>query len=151
MLADAVWAANKQAVSYVFDEDGFYESLADKLIENVPAGHRTWRGHWLCRQLKEAADGLDPDTYAKLGGETVRDGLRALGLPQYMADALGAGAGVTLKINFGRTDLGTLSKVLRVLIPLVCPNIDRCPGMTEATKTLCSPAVGERLREMASS
>jgi hypothetical protein len=56
-----------------------------------------------------------------------------------------------LKINFGKTDLGTPSKVLRVLIPLVCPNIDRCPGMAEATKTLCSPAVGERLREMASS
>jgi hypothetical protein len=149
VLAKAVWAANKQAVSYVFDEGGFYENLADKLIENLPWGHRTWRGHWLCMQLKEAADGLDPDTYAKLAGQTVRDGLRKLGLPQYMADALGAGAGATLKIQFGQTPLGNLSKTLRVLIPLVCPNIDRCPGTVEAVKTLCTPAVGERLKEMA--
>ena len=151
VVTKAVWATNRHVVSYVFDEGGFYENLADKLIENLPWGRRTWRGHWLCRQLKEAAEGLDPDTYAKLAGQTVRDGLRTLGLPPYMADALGAGSGVTLKIQFGLTPLGNLSKALRVLIPLVCPNIDRCPGIVEAVKTLCTPAVGERLEETANS
>ena len=139
---------NQEAVSYIFDESGFYENLTDKLIENLPWGYRTWRGHWLCRQLKEAADGLDPDMYAKLAGETVRDGLRRLGLPPYMADALGAGAGVTLKIQFGHTPMGNLSKALRILIPLVCPNIRRCPGLVEAAKTLFTPEVGERLQEL---
>lgn len=144
-----MWATNRQAVSYLFDEGGFYENLADKLIENLPWGHRTWRGHWLCKQLNTAAEGLDPDVYAKLAGETVRDGLRKLELPQYMANALGAGTGVTLKIQFGRTPLENLAKTLHVLIPLVCPNINTCPAMVEAVKTLCTPAVGERIQEMA--
>jgi len=148
-VSKAVWAGNKQAVSYLFDEDGFYENLADKLIENLPRGRRTWRGHWLCKQLKDAAEGLDPDTYAKLAGETVRDGLRKLGLPRYMADALGAGAGVTLKIQFGTTPLGNLSKTLRVLIPLVCPRAGRCPARDEFVKTMCSPAIGDHLKEIA--
>jgi hypothetical protein len=76
------------ALSYVFDRDGFYEQLADKLIENLPWHHPSNRGRWLCKQLNQAAEGLDPDTYAEQAGKSVRDGLVGLGLPTFMADAL---------------------------------------------------------------
>ena len=66
-----------------------------------------------------------------------------------MADALGAGAGVTLKITFGHTPIGILSKVLHVRIPLVCPNIGRCPAEIEVVKTLVTPLIADRLKEMA--
>lgn len=105
----------------------------------------------LCKQLKEAAEGLDPDTYAELGGETVRDGLRELGLPEYMANALGAGVGTTLKVQLGKTPLGNLSKTVRALIPLGRPDIDRCPATDEFVKTMCSPAIGESLQDIANS
>lgn len=59
----------------------------------------------------------------------MRNGLRKLGLPAYASRHL--------------------STTLRVLIPLVSPNIESCPTRDEATKTLCSPAIGERLKEIA--
>jgi hypothetical protein len=148
-LSDARFKIEKSVLTYLFDEDGFYEQLADKLIENLPWTRRVARGHWLCKQLAAAAEGLDPDTWAKLAGRSARAGLVALGLPEYMADALGAGAGVTLKIAFGHTPIGNLSKVLRVLIPLVCPNIGRCPAEIEVVKTLVTPLIADRLKEMA--
>jgi hypothetical protein len=64
-------------------------------------------GPWLCMQLAEAAENLDPDTWAKQAGKSVREGLIALGLPTYMAEAPGACSGVTLKIAFGHTPIGT--------------------------------------------
>jgi hypothetical protein len=110
---------------------------------------RAARGHWLCKQLADAAENLDPDTWAKQAGKSVRAGLSALGLPRYMADALGAGSGVTLKIAFGHTPIGNLSKSLRVLIPLVCPDMSRCPTEVEVVKTLATPFVAEQLKEIA--
>lgn len=134
---------------YVFDEDGFYEQLAEKLIEKTPFWRRGGRSHRLCRQLNDAAEGLDPDTWAKQAGKSVWDGLRNLGLPRFMADALGAGSGVTLKIAFGATSLGSLSKVLRVLIPLVCPDFSRCPTEVDVVKILATPALADQLKVMA--
>lgn len=136
-------------LDYIFDKDGFYEKLADKVIENQPWVRRATRGHWLCKQLAAAARGLDPATYAEQVGKSVRDGLRGLGLPAFMANALGAGSGVALKIVFGHTPLATLPKVLRVLIPLVCPNINRCPTEVEVIQTLLSAALADRLKEIA--
>jgi len=146
-----VWGVNKYAITYVFDEDGFYKKLADKLVENQPWARRASRGHWLCKQLNEAAKGLDPGTYAEQAGKTVGDGLRTLDLPPFMADALGAGSGVALKITFEKTSIGDLSKVLRALIPLVCPNINRCPAEVEVAKTFVSPVLADRLKQMTDS
>ena len=79
----------------------------------------------------------------------MRDGLAGLGLPSFMADALGAGAGATLKIAFGQTPLGNLSKTLRGLIPLVCPKLSRCPTEAEVIKTYMTPALADRLKAVA--
>lgn len=144
-----MWSVNEYAVAYVLDEDGFYEKLADRLIESQPWLRRVSRGHWLCKQLNGAAEMLDPGTYAQQAGETVRDGLKAMGLPPFMADALGAGSGVALKIAFDKTPVGDLVKVLRALIPLVCPNMGRCPAEGDVLKTYISPGLAERLKQFA--
>jgi hypothetical protein len=148
-LSDPWFKIESSTLAYLFDEDSFYEQLADKLIESLPWTRRTARRHWLCKQLAEAAEGLDPDTWAKQAGKSVRAGLTALGLPRYMADALGAGSGVTLKIAFGHTPMGHLTKALRALIPLVCPRFGRCPAMVVVAKTLATPLVAEELKEIA--
>jgi hypothetical protein len=150
-LSRQVWNVNTHAVTYVLDEDGFYEKLADRLIENQPWSRRASRGHWLCKQLNSAAEMIDPGTYAEQAGESVRDGLKGIGLPPFMADALGAGSGVSLKIAFDRTPVGDLVKVLRALIPLVCPNMGRCPVEAEVVKTYISPELADRLKQFADS
>lgn len=99
-------------------------------------------------QLMEAAESLDPDLFAKQAGKSVRDGLRALGFPRYMADALGAGSGATVKIAFGTTSADSLSKLLRVLIPLVCPDFARCPAERAVVRTLVTPAISDEVRAM---
>jgi len=147
-LSSQLWTANKYAVTYLFKEDGFYEKLADRLIESQPWARRASRGHWLCKQLRDAAEGLDPGTYAEQAGSAVRDGLRNLGLPPFMADTLGASSGVALKIAFDKTPVGDLSKVLCALIPLVCPNINRCPAESKVITTFISPALADHLKEM---
>lgn len=149
-LMDPSFEIDEAVLAYVFDENGFYEQLADKLIEKTPVWRRGGRSHWLCKQLNDTAETLDPDTWAKQAGKSVRDGLRRIGLPRFMADALGAGSGVTLKIAFGTTSLGSLSKVLRILIPLVCPDFSRCPAEVEVVKVMASPVVADQLKTMTS-
>lgn len=149
MLSGEWFKIDSATLRYVFDKDGFYEQLADKLIENLPWTRRVGRGHWLCKQLADTAKDLDPATWAKQAGKSVRTGLLALGFPRYMADSLAAGSGVTLKITFGQTPIGNMSKVLRVLIPLVCPDITRCPAVVPVVKTLATPVVAEQLKELA--
>ena len=137
-------------LSYVFDRDGFYEKLADKLIDNLPESRRgPKRDHWLCLQLSHTADLVNPDTYAEQAGKTVRDGLAGMGFPKFMADALGAGSGVVLKVSFGSTPLGSVTKVLYALIPLVCPELERCPTEKKVVQTFATPILAEQLRRMA--
>ena len=111
-------AVSTSACDYVFDPSGFYEGLADRLIDNLPLRRRIRRGHWLYEQLNDFAEMLDPDTYAQQAQESVADGLEEMGMPTIMAEVLGAGAGNGLKVALGRTPIGDLSKALRVLISL---------------------------------
>jgi hypothetical protein len=134
----------------VFRPDSLCEQLADKLIAH--AGWRRWgRSHWLCRQLSDTAASLDPDLFATQAGRSVRDGLRGLGFPRYMADALGSGSGATVKIAFGTTPADNLSKLLRVLIPLVCPDFAQCPAGSAVVKTLVAPVISNEIRAMVQS
>jgi hypothetical protein len=133
-------------VTYVFDRDGFYEQLADRLIDNLPL-HRRWRrGHWLCMCLNDLAHGVDPDTYAEQVRKPIRDGLIALGFPGFIAAALGASGGVGLKVALGHMPLTHLTSVLRVLIALVCPNLDKCPTKLDVAKNFTSPVLAECLK-----
>ncbi|HEY4453999.1 MAG TPA: hypothetical protein VGN81_06780, partial [Pseudonocardiaceae bacterium] len=85
-------------LSYVFDRDGFYEGLADRLLDAIPLRRSIRRGHWLCTQLNDLATGTDPDTYARQIRKPTRDGLIALACRPFIANVLGAGAGLGLKI-----------------------------------------------------
>lgn len=149
-LSDPPISADKALLAQVFRPGSPYEQLADKLITNS-AWRRWGRSHWLCIQLKDAAESLDPDLFAKQAGQSVRNGLRAIGFPRYMADALGAGSGATVKIAFGTTSADSLSKLLRVLIPLVCPDFARCPVESAVVDALVTPAVSDEVRAMVQS
>jgi hypothetical protein len=141
---------NQYALTYLFDQDGFYEKLADKLIDKVPLRRRWQKGHWLCLRLLDTAKMFDPDEYAELAGATVRDGMVALRVPRFIASVLGAGSGVGLKMAFGTTPLGNLTKTIKVLISLVCPDLSSCPTEREVLKTFASPGLGQVLHNMAS-
>lgn len=136
-------------MTYLFDPDGFYEKLADKLIDKVPLRRHWQKGHWLCLRLLETAKMFNPDEYAEQAGATVRDGMVALGAPRFIASVLGAGSGVGLKMAFGTTPLGNLTKTLNALIPLVCPDFASCPTEREVLKTFASPVLGQVLHNMA--
>ena len=142
-------ATDADLVTYVFDRDGFYERLADRLLDNLP-WHRRWRrNHWLCRCLNDLAHGVDPDTYAEQVRKPIRDGLIALGFPRFIATVLGASAGVGLKIALGHTPMTHLTSALRVLIALVCPNLNKCPTKRDVVKTFTVPVLAEHLKEIA--
>jgi hypothetical protein len=144
-------AIDTDLLTYVFDRDGFYERLADRLLDNLPWRRRWRRGHWLCTCLNDLAHGLDPGTYAELVQKPTIKGLIILGSPNFIATVLGASTGVALKIALGHTPMGHLKSALRVLIPLVCPDLDRCPTKPEVTKTFATPGLAECLKEMADS
>lgn len=142
-------AIDTDLVTYAFDRNGFYERLADRLLDSLPLHRRLRRGHWLCRCLNDLARGVDPDTYAAQVQKPTRDGLLALGFPKFIATVLGASTGVVLKIALGHTPVGHLTSALRVMIALVCPNLNRCPTKHDVMKTFATPMIGDYLKEMA--
>lgn len=103
-------------------------------------------GHWLCRRLNAVAGAVDPGTYAQLSGKSTAEGLAALGAPPFMAEVLGAGAGLGLKIVMGSTPIAQLSSGLRVLIPLVCPDLTGCPAERDVIKVFATPLLAEQLK-----
>lgn len=136
-------------LNFVFTPDGFYERLADRLLDAMPWRYRSLPGHWLCSTLNDLSTGIDPATYFGLIRHPVRDGLLRLGAPPFMANVLGAGSGYGLKLAFGQTPVGQLIQALRVLGALACPNLTKYPSQREVAKTFVSPALSERLRAMA--
>jgi hypothetical protein len=77
------------------------------------------------------------------------DGLIALGFPRFMADVLGVGTGLRLKIALGHTPIAHLTNTLPVLIPLGCPNLDQCATEKYVVKTFATPVLAEQLKAMA--
>jgi hypothetical protein len=148
-IGDSRQVVDELVLAYLFDLDGFYEKLADRLLDRVPLRHKIRRGHWLCLKLNTVAEAVDPGTYARLFGKSTAEGLAALGAPPFMAEVLGAGAGMGLKIAMGSTPIAQLTSSLRLLIPLVCPNFDRCPTERDVIKTFATPMLAEQLKVMA--
>ncbi len=148
-LAAEPSAIDTDLLTYVFYRDGFYERLADRLLDNLPWRRRGRRGHWLCTCLNDLAHSLDPGTYAEQVQKPTIKGMIILGFPKFIATVLGAAVGIGLKIALGHTPMGHLTSALRVLIPLVCPDLDRCPTKPEVTKTFATPGLAECLKEMA--
>lgn len=143
-----VSAVSTQTLTYVFDRDGFYEGLAGRLLAARPLTKKLWRGHWLCKQLDEAARGLDPSTYAQQAQRPAREGFRSLGFPDFMSTVMGAGAGVGLNIALGETPMNRLVTALRVLGALVCPNLATCPARNAVANTFVAPELADQLKNM---
>ena len=138
------------AVTYVFDENGFYVRLANRLLDQVPWYHPVSRiGHGLCAKLNGLAKGLDPATYAQLLQQPVSAGLLALGLPKFMAETLGAASAFGAKNLLSGLPVGHFTKGLRAVIPLACPNLEVCPARVDVLKTYASPALAGELKELA--
>jgi hypothetical protein len=138
------------AVAYVFDQNAFYVRLANRAIEKTPWSRQVrYRGHGLCVCLNDLSKGLDPATYAKLAHTPIRAALLALGFPAFLAEVLSAGSAFGVKHILGSLPAAQLSKSLRAMIPLVCPNLDTCPARTDVVKTYASPALATELRTLA--
>jgi hypothetical protein len=141
--------AAEAAIQYVFDEDGFYEGIADKLIEGLPSKRRATRGHDLCKLLNAAGTLVDSGTYEKIAGETVEKGLTRLGVDKLVARAFASGSKLLVKSAFDASSIANLSKAFRVTIPLVCPDLTRCPSEAEVLKTYATPFLSEELKAIA--
>lgn len=66
-----------------------------------------------------------------------------------MAEILGAGTGLGLKIVMGGTPIAQVSNSLQVLIPLVCPDLAKCPTERDVIKVLATPGLAEQLKALA--
>jgi hypothetical protein len=140
------------AVTYIFDEDGFYVRLANRLLDQAPWYRPTFRhGHGLCVKLNGLAKGLDPATYAQLLQQPVNAGLVALGLPKFMPETLGVASAFGAKKLLSALPVGHFTKALRALIPLVCPDLGVCPARVDVLKTYASPVLAGELKTLAQS
>lgn len=138
------------AVQYVFGEDGFYEGVADRLIEHAAAGGRRGRrDHGLCVLLDGAATVVDGSTYADLADEGVRKGLTRMGVDEAVAAAFSSGAKIAIKRAFDGSAFGNLPTAFRATIPLVCPNLNACPAKSEVFKTYMTPLLSAELKDIA--
>ncbi|WIX98276.1 hypothetical protein QRX60_29925 [Amycolatopsis mongoliensis] len=139
-------------VAYVFDENGFYARLANRAIDKVPwTSPVHYRKHGLCVCLNNVAKGLDPGTYAKYAQMPLRAGLVLVGCPKFLAEVLSAASAFGIKQILGTLPHAQLYKTLRVIIPLVCPNLDVCPARQDVVKTYASPVLAEELKQFVAS
>lgn len=136
-------------ITYVFNEDGFYEKAADRMIDDLPYARRASRGHSICKLLGTAAKVVDSGTYEGLVGDTIEGGLKKLGVDDVVATAVSTGARLTINAAFDASSFKDMSKAFRALIPLVCPNLSRCPEEAEVLKTYATPLIADRLKEVA--
>lgn len=132
-------------VALLFDPDSLYGVAADDLLSRVPWYRRRSRGHWLCELLDESSKAIDPGTYTTAVGKEVTQVIRTAGMPRFAAAVLGKaaafGAGRLIEISTGQIILG-----LRVIVPLICPEFERCPTQGPVCTTLAKPEVEDMLR-----
>lgn len=132
-------------VALLFDPDSLYGIAADDLLSRVPWHRRRGPEHWLCELLNESSNAIDPGTYTTAVGKEVTQLIHAAGMPRFAAAVLGKaaafGAGRLVEVNTGQIILG-----LRVIVPLVCPEFERCPAQGPVCTTLAKPKVEDMLR-----
>lgn len=144
-------AVTEATVTYVLQPDGVYELVADHLLSRTRA-HRRFkhpRGHWLCVVLNNAARSCETGTYIDLVSESVEKGLcEEYGIPRVVAKVLTECAAASAKLLLAHTVFGPANfpTVLRALIALVCPNLDRCPTQGDVRTALLGPLAAKSLR-----
>ncbi|WP_328304491.1 hypothetical protein [Actinomycetospora sp. NBC_00405] len=146
--ADRVSRANAYAVEYIFTPERFYDRLAAQLIETAAGQRSQKKGHWLCIQLKETITSINPATWASAAEKPTVSALQKVGFRPVVANGLGAGAALGIRVAFSRTPLADIITSLRVLISLVCPNLNECPARSEALIAYLSPTLSRELHDL---
>jgi hypothetical protein len=151
LLGSTTDAAAEIAVTYLFQPSGVYEVVADRLLDKTKTQRRFRRpkGHWLCVVLNDAARSCETGTYVDLAARGIERGLReAYGMPKVVANVLAQCAATSAKLLLAPTVFGptNLPIVLRGLIALVCPDLDRCPTQADVCTALFGPLVADTLR-----
>jgi hypothetical protein len=149
-LAGQPSPAYTDVLSYVFDRDGFYARLADRLLDTMPVHRRMMRGHWLCNCLSNLSQRLSVGTYTERLQAPIRDILRKARAPRFIANAFGAAAAFSVEKALAAAPTEQLAKALKTVIPLICPDLDVCPAKMTVIKTFASPILAEELKAFAS-
>ncbi|MFE7224994.1 hypothetical protein ACFU7D_09450 [Nocardioides sp. NPDC057577] len=133
-------------MALLFDPGSLYGVAADDLLGRVPWHRRKGRGHWLCEFLDGSSNAIDPGTYTAAVGDEVTQTLPNAGMPRFAAVVLGKsaafGVGRLTEISTGQITMG-----LRIIVPLVCPDFERCPAQATVCTTLLKPEVEAMLRD----
>jgi len=138
------------AVAIIFKPDSVYGIAADELLKRVPWYRRSSRGHWLCKVLEDASKAIDPATYTAAVGEGVTRTLRDAGMPDFAATVLGKSAAFGAGRAIGTVGTDQIILGLRAMVPLVCPDFERCPAQAVVCTTLLKPEVEGLLRQAGS-
>lgn len=138
------------AVAIIFKPDSVYGVAADELLKRVPWYRRSSRGHWLCKVLEDASKAIDPATYTAAVGEGVTRTLRDAGMPEFAATVLGKSAAFGAGRAIGTVGTDQIILGLRAMVPLVCPDFERCPAQAVVCTTLLKPEVEGLLRQAGS-
>lgn len=151
LIDGATDTAIETGVAYLFEPDGVYEVVADRLLAKTKMrrGFGRKRGHWLCLVLNQAAHICDTGTYIDLAAQGVEQGLRtAYDMPKPVAKTLAQCAAAGAKKLLPLTVFGPANfpVFLRALIALVCPNLAQCPCQSDVCTTLLGPLAANGLR-----
>jgi hypothetical protein len=130
----------------VFDADSRYRLMADEILAHIPWYRRGNRSHRLCRQLEDAAQALSPGTYLERIGEALTKELRGRGLPRFVAEVIARSLTTATGRVVGSLGTDQLIATLRALIPLVCPDFERCRTQQSVCSHFLAPGVEEALR-----
>lgn len=132
------------------ERDDFYPTIAGQLRINTPWRRRKFSGtHWLYTQLNDLSKQLDPATYTRLAQQPVNDTSHRLDFPGFVAEVLGTASVLDAKHGLGSIPMTHLGEFLRVLIPLACPEFDRCPAGKDVERTYRNPTVVDHLQPLA--
>lgn len=130
----------------LFDPGSRYRMMADEILSRMPWYRGANRGHWLCRRLEEAATALSPGTYLDRIGTAITTELVAKGVPQFAAQVIAKSMATATGRVVGSLGTDQLITTLRALVPLVCPNFERCPTQRSVCSHFVAPGIEEVLR-----
>jgi hypothetical protein len=138
--------------SWIFDPDSIFSVAAEELLDaKNRSGSAHLKGkHWLCRVLWEAAEFLDGAQVGELVGATVAKLCLEAGIPQFAATVIGKCAAKVIDASLPGSPK-QIADFLRVVVALICPDVDKCSYGTKAIDFLLKPGVEAALRYLAGS
>ncbi|OLT47880.1 hypothetical protein BJF85_14570 [Saccharomonospora sp. CUA-673] len=107
------------------------------------------RGHGLCVSLHDLTTGLELSRFAKLAQLPLHEALLRLRFPRFLADLLTGPETFGDKPILGALPAHDLATTLTAVIPLTCPELERCPAHGDVLKTYHSDFLAGRIRAIA--